>query len=123
MITISQELQLFLEKELLSRWDKRIIFTPEIKISKDFGLQGEDAEDFILHFMKEFNIVFGKNFNFKERFYPEFGEGFTYNVFGPLMSIFNFFRNSIDKNSPHNIELKDLSVEELQQAINKGILE
>lgn len=114
---INQELQFFLEKKLLSRWDKKIIFNPKMKLSKDFGLEGDDADEFIQQFIEEFNIVLGGKFNFKERFYPEFEEGVVKNIFAPSISIYNFLANR------KKTELKDLSIAELEDAINKGFLE
>lgn len=113
---IDNKLQKFLEKELLSKWSKRIIFTPDMKLYKDFGLEGEDAEDFLLHFTKEFNIAFSEDFNFSDRFYLEYEEGFMKNLFAPFISVFNLLNN---KKSPI---LKDLSIAELQEAIKTGIL-
>jgi hypothetical protein len=113
---VDNRLQLFLEKELLSKWSKKIIFTPDMKLYKNFGLEGEDAEDFLLHFTKEFNITFSKDFNFKDRFYLEYEEGFIKNLFAPFIAAFNLLNN---KKTPI---LKDLSIAELQEAINTGIL-
>ncbi|WP_185145293.1 DUF1493 family protein [Apibacter muscae] len=113
---IDNKLQLFLEKELLTKWSKKIIFTPQMKLYKDFGLEGEDAEDFLLHFTKEFKVNFDDKFNFRDRFYLEFEEGFIKNLFAPFISIFSFVTN---KKAP---KLKDLSIGELQEAINTGVL-
>lgn len=113
---IDHKLQLFLEKELLSKWSKRIIFTPDMKLYKDFGLEGEDAEDFLLHFTKEFNITFSDKFNFSDRFYLEYEEGFMKNLFAPFIAVFYLLNN---KKAPI---LKDLSIAELQEAIKTGVL-
>ena len=114
---ISKELHFFLEKKLLSKWDKKVIFNSKMKLSKDFGLEGDDADEFIQEFIQEFNIVLGEKFNFKERFYPEFEVGILKNIFNPFVSIYNLLSGN------QKPELKDLSIAELEEAINKGFLE
>ena len=62
-------------------------------------------------------IVLGEKFNFKERFYPEFEVGILKNIFNPFVSIYNLLSGN------QKPELKDLSIAELEEAINKGFLE
>lgn len=114
---IDPKLQQFLEKELIVKWQKPVEFHPEMKLYKDFKLEGEDAEEFLMHFIKEFNVKFGENFNFNERFYPEYDPAFIKNIFAPILALFN----TVSKNNQP--QLKDLSIAELQKAIHTGILE
>ncbi|CVK16924.1 Protein of unknown function (DUF1493) [Apibacter mensalis] len=114
---IDHKLQLFLEKELLSKWSKRIIFTPDMKLYKDFGLVGDDVDDFLLHFTKEFNITFSNKFNFDERFYPE-----AYTIFDVFKNIYNKIKGIFSQKTTNAPELKDLSIAELQEAIKTGVL-
>ncbi|WP_295812536.1 DUF1493 family protein [uncultured Apibacter sp.] len=114
---IDNKLQKFLEKELLSKKDKRIVFTPDMKLYKDFGLVGDDVDDFLIHFTKEFNIAVSNKFNFDERFYPE-----AYSITDVFKSIFNKVKNILSQEAIKEPELKDLSIAELQEAIKTGIL-
>ncbi|TWP24628.1 DUF1493 family protein [Apibacter muscae] len=114
---IDNKLQIFLEKELLSKWDKRIIFTPAMKLHKDFGLVGDDVDDFLIHFIKEFNISVSNDFTFDERFYPE-----AYTLSEIFKAIFNKAKNLFSQKTIQETELKDLSIAELQEAIKTGIL-
>ncbi|TWP31558.1 DUF1493 family protein [Apibacter muscae] len=114
---IDNKLQIFLEKELLSKWDKRLVFTPDMKLHKDFGLVGDDVDDFLIHFIKEFNISVSNDFNFDERFYPE-----AYTLNAIFKVIFNKAKSLFLQKTIQEPELKDLSIAELQEAIKIGVL-
>ncbi len=117
MIMIDYKLQLFLEKELLSIWENRIEFKLEMKLYRDFGLFGYDVDYFLKRFTKEFNVTISSSFKFNERFYPE-----NESLSDILRSLFQKTINLFLHKSFYEKELKDLSIMELQEAINNGIL-
>lgn len=114
---VDHKLQLFLEKVLLSQWENKIQFKSEMKLYEDFGLIGHDVDDFLTHFTKEFNVRISNEFKFNERFYPE-----TYSVLDIIKSIFNKTVNIFLQRSIYEKELKDLSIQELELAIKRGVL-
>jgi hypothetical protein len=114
---IDHKLQLFLEKVLLSKWENRIQFRPDMKLYKDFGLVGYDVDDFLTLFTKEFNVTISSEFKFNERFYPE-----TYSALDVFRNVCIKTINILLQRSIYEKELKDLSVEELELAIKRGIL-
>lgn len=115
---VDHKLQLFLEKVLLSQWENKIQFKPEMKLYEDFGLIGHDANDFLTYFTKEFNVKISNEFKFNERFYPE-----TYSALDILKSIFNKTVNIfLYQRLIYEKELKDLSIKELELAIERGVL-
>ncbi|GIM56583.1 hypothetical protein CAPN006_09770 [Capnocytophaga canimorsus] len=118
---LSNELQEFLKKEFPYE-ARKMIFTPEMKLYKDFKMEGEDVEDFLFRFIKRFNVKIGENFDFKERFYLEF-EGSSierlllpFTFIAKLIAILLF-------GQPKRDERKDLSFRELDEAIKRGVLE
>lgn len=114
---VDHKLQLFLEKVLLSKWENKIQFRSDMKLYQDFGLVGYDVDDFLKHFTKEFNVTLSSEFNFNERFYPE-----TYSALNAVRSICIKTINIFLLKSIYEKELKDLSIEELEVAIKRGIL-
>ncbi|CVK15418.1 Protein of unknown function (DUF1493) [Apibacter mensalis] len=114
---VDHKLQLFLEKVLLSKWENKIQFRSDMKLYQDFGLVGYDVDDFLKHFTKEFNVTISSEFNFNERFYPE-----TYSALDAVRSICIKTINIFLLKSIYEKELKDLSIEELEVAIKRGIL-
>ncbi|GET46683.1 DUF1493 family protein [Capnocytophaga felis] len=118
---LSNELQEFL-KEQFPYDAQKMIFTPEMKLYKDFKMVGEDVEDFLLDFTKTFNVKLGDNFNFKERFYLEFEGSLIERLLLPFTFIQKLINISLFE-SPKEDERKDLSFAELDRAIKTGVLE
>ncbi|ATA90355.1 DUF1493 family protein [Capnocytophaga stomatis] len=107
---LSEELQEFLRKEF--RYESRkMVFTPEMKLYKNFKMAGEDLDDFVGRFMKRFNVKLGEAFNYEERFYPEGS---------PILEL---IKNIFLGKKQEKEERKDLSFAELDEAIKSGILE
>lgn len=107
---LSEELQQFLRKEFPYK-ARKMVFTPEMKVYRDFKLEGEDLEDFVCHFMDRFNVKISENFNYDERFYPE------------GISMIELIRYLFLGKKLEREERKDLSLAELEEAIKKGVLE
>ena len=107
---LSEELQQFLRKEFPYE-ARRMVFTPEMKLYKNFKMEGEDLDDFIIHFIERFNVKIAETFNYEERFYPE------------GISIVELIRNLFLGKKQEREEHKDLSFAELDEAIKNGILE
>jgi hypothetical protein len=79
--------------------------SPNLRIEKDLGIYGDEAEDFIIKFSKEFNIDIS-NFAFNNYFNLE-----TDKI---SLFIFNFFKKTVRK---------DLTISDLKKAIEIGKLE
>ena len=103
---LSEELQQFLRKEFPYE-ARRMVFTPEMKLYKNFKMEGEDLDDFIIHFIERFNVKIAETFNYEERFYPE------------GISIMELIRNLFLGKKQEREERKDLSFAELDEAIKK----
>ncbi len=76
----------------------------DLKIEKDFNIYGDEAEDFLIKFSKEFNVDIAA-FNFDEHFNPESDK------------ISRFISNIFKKKTR-----KDLTIRDLIRAINEGKL-
>jgi len=98
------DLYLFLKKETGYEINDT---SPNWKIGDDLGFYGDEAEDFIIKFSKEFNIDIS-NFAFNNYFNPEIDK--------ISLSIFNFFKKG-------QTEKKDLTIKDLKDAIESGKLE
>lgn len=108
---LSEELQQFLRKEFPYQ-ASGMVFTTEMKLSKDLKMDDpEDLDDFISHFIKTFNVNLGEKFSFEERFYTE------------GVSIFEVIWSFLTVKKIEREPRKDLSLAELQRAIETGVLE
>lgn len=116
---LSNELQEFL-KEMFPKEAKRIVFTPEMKLYQNFKMAGDDVEEFLLCFMKRFNVKLGESFNFQERFYLEYDSLSDY-----LLLPFTAIKRLVSAISGIALkeEKKDLTFAELDEAIQAGVLE
>lgn len=117
---LSNELQNFL-KEMFPKEAKRKIFTSEMKLFKDFGLENDEIEVFLKIYSNRFNVTISPNFSMENRFDVD-KEGTWLEAIKTLILLvpylilwfFGYYKSE---------EFKDLSFKELDEAIKKGVLE
>ena len=105
---VSDELERFIREEL-GLFRKREI-KPEDQMERDFGVEGDPADDFMAAFSQRFNVEPG-DFVFERYF--EF-EGFS----GPLFFITNWW---LRKQGMLQVPKEVLTVSMLQRAIELGV--